>query len=47
MPSLQQVGRVRLWILRGVDFIPSLLSALARRQTQNPVAHEQNLDSSA
>lgn len=46
MPSLLHVGRVRLRILRGVDFIRSLLSALARRQTHNPVvkAHKHNLD---
>lgn len=37
MPSLLQVGGVRLGVLRGVDFIHLLLSALARRQTHNPV----------
>lgn len=48
MPLVLQVGRVRLRMPRGLYFLDLLLSAVARRQTHNPVveADEQNLDNS-
>lgn len=46
MPLLHQVGRIRLWIVRGLNCPKhniSLLSALARRQTHKPAVMDRIL----
>lgn len=46
MPVLLQVGRIRLWIVRGLKYPIhniSLLSALARRPTHNPAVTDRIL----